>query len=361
MNRILTALTILMLPGMLFAQEIPQRYVLFEEFTGAWCGWCPRGNLILEELVDEYDRIIPVAIHSGPGFDPMRTDAGDLLTEDLLVWYPTAAIDRYRFDGYATPPVPDSDWREKLLERLQTPPQVSITLDHTYQPATRELTITVSTTFLEGLKGDFSFNAYLIEDEVSGGEIFDQKNYYNENPDYPDLFGRGNPISGYIHRHVLRKMLGGSYGVNPAGDLHIPETVSKGANYQYSFETVLDERFDATRIFLVVYLMITREGGDAEVLNAATGPLLSTSSKEQAMDNRWNLYPNPSEGVIFLDEQGLNSGGDYRVVDLAGRILKSGTFLPTEERLHKVDLHHLESGCYLFFYQEQPRIIYLYR
>ena len=30
-----------------------QRKVLFEEFTGNWCGWCPRGHIILENILHE--------------------------------------------------------------------------------------------------------------------------------------------------------------------------------------------------------------------------------------------------------------------------------------------------------------------
>lgn len=41
-----------------------QRNVLMEEFTGLWCGWCPRGARAMELLSEKYgDKFIPVAVH----------------------------------------------------------------------------------------------------------------------------------------------------------------------------------------------------------------------------------------------------------------------------------------------------------
>jgi len=55
-----------------FRQE---RKVLFEQYTGTWCGWCPYGYEILEGLLTQYnERIIPIVYHSR---DDLITDAGD--------------------------------------------------------------------------------------------------------------------------------------------------------------------------------------------------------------------------------------------------------------------------------------------
>ncbi|MDE5796132.1 MAG: hypothetical protein K2H75_03405, partial [Muribaculaceae bacterium] len=46
------------------------RRVVCEEYTGTWCGWCPRGMVGLELMKEEYpDRFIPIAVHGG---DPME-------------------------------------------------------------------------------------------------------------------------------------------------------------------------------------------------------------------------------------------------------------------------------------------------
>ena len=90
--------------------------------------------------------------------------------------------------------------------------------------------------FITGGKGDFRFNAYLLEDNL----IHNQENSMNDDISYPDLFGRGDPILGYVHDHVLRKMLGGPYGINPGGGDGIPLNVTPGQTYSYTFSTFLN-------------------------------------------------------------------------------------------------------------------------
>ena len=49
------------------------RRVVCEEYTGTWCGWCPRGLVGLEQMKQEYpDRFIAISIH---GDDPLAIDS----------------------------------------------------------------------------------------------------------------------------------------------------------------------------------------------------------------------------------------------------------------------------------------------
>lgn len=45
------------------------RRPVMEEFTGGWCGWCPRGSRAIELLLKEYDEFIPIAIHSNDALE----------------------------------------------------------------------------------------------------------------------------------------------------------------------------------------------------------------------------------------------------------------------------------------------------
>lgn len=46
-----------------------QHRVLIEDFTGAWCGWCPRVSHSIEELEkSDNDKIVAVALHNGDKF-----------------------------------------------------------------------------------------------------------------------------------------------------------------------------------------------------------------------------------------------------------------------------------------------------
>ena len=40
------------------------RTVVYEEGTGTWCGWCPLGGFLLDELGRQHpDRFVGIAVH----------------------------------------------------------------------------------------------------------------------------------------------------------------------------------------------------------------------------------------------------------------------------------------------------------
>ena len=52
-------------------QEPFIRHSVVEEFTGTWCGNCPRGIVGMQRLEEDFgDRFIGIAIHTGTG-EPM--------------------------------------------------------------------------------------------------------------------------------------------------------------------------------------------------------------------------------------------------------------------------------------------------
>ena len=72
--------------------ETAQRTPLVEEYTGTWCGWCPRGMVGLEKIAEDYkDKVIPIAIHNG---DPMEIDAYTGVIASNISGFPSMLIDR---------------------------------------------------------------------------------------------------------------------------------------------------------------------------------------------------------------------------------------------------------------------------
>lgn len=70
-------------------EESAPRRVVMEEFTGTWCGWCPRGMVGLEHLeIDYADQFIGISVHNN---DPMAiSDYDELLPSS----YPSERLDR---------------------------------------------------------------------------------------------------------------------------------------------------------------------------------------------------------------------------------------------------------------------------
>ncbi len=68
------------------------RVSLIEEGTGTWCGWCPRGIVMMEYASEEYpDLFACVALHSS---DQMSTSTVSAICSRLFKNYPSAVINR---------------------------------------------------------------------------------------------------------------------------------------------------------------------------------------------------------------------------------------------------------------------------
>lgn len=55
---------------MLLISRIVEHKVFYEEFTGMWCGWCPRGYVACEKIKQVYgDKVVVVAAHNGDALE----------------------------------------------------------------------------------------------------------------------------------------------------------------------------------------------------------------------------------------------------------------------------------------------------
>ena len=69
------------------------KHVLIEEFTGAWCGYCPDGALRLEQIIAATPNTIGVSVHDN---DQMAfTD--NIRTFFSVTSYPSGSVDRFHF------------------------------------------------------------------------------------------------------------------------------------------------------------------------------------------------------------------------------------------------------------------------
>ena len=76
---------------MIIISKIAPHKVFVEEFTGMWCGWCPRGMVGLEKMHQVYgENVVTVAAHSGDALD-CKDYAKVLKT---VAGFPGAHVDR---------------------------------------------------------------------------------------------------------------------------------------------------------------------------------------------------------------------------------------------------------------------------
>jgi len=186
-----------------FEIYIPKRKVVLEDYTGAWCGYCPAVAAAAISAHAVTDDIAIVAVHetsfSFP--DPMHFEEVQTLKDAFDIdGLPAARINRTTnwSDPYPT---------AGIISMAGEDTDVAIAIDS--QLNGTDLTVSVKVISENELAGNNKLVVYLLED----GILHDQINYYNDDPTSP-YYQLGNPIPNFEHNEVLRMSLTSVLGDN---------------------------------------------------------------------------------------------------------------------------------------------------
>jgi len=238
--------------------------VLLEQHTGVWCGWCVDGTVRMDEILGLYgDRVIGVKIHNG---DDMEIPEQSVIARALgLTGYPTGSVDRKDFGGLVF--LSRSAWKTSCESQMQQKAKAEVDCFYTLDKEARIVRIHVMANITESMDFSLKFNAYIVENDVTGeGSGYNQSNYLSGRPGYEDnpYYNQPSTIIGYHHMKVVRKMIGGAWGV--AGEL--PTSVKAGDFYSYEFESAIDEGWNIDNLFFVG--MLQADAADnKEIINSA--------------------------------------------------------------------------------------------
>jgi hypothetical protein len=243
-----------------------EKIVLLEQHTGAWCGWCVDGTVKMDEILNLYpDNVIGVKVHNG---DSMVIAEQAVIASALgLTGYPTAAIDRKKFDGAVFQD--RSYWKGYVETQLAVTPKVSVAVTYSLNEISRELLIKVYATMISKVTDPLRFNVFITEDSVSGiGTGWDQSNYLSNRAGYEDnpYYTQPSKIVGYQHMKVVRAMLGGAWGIQ--GSFTSP--ANAGEVFVQDFAYIVPENFKLEHL-KVVGLVQVNGTLNKEVLNCAYG------------------------------------------------------------------------------------------
>lgn len=215
-TKILRMATILSLV-ILIAATAPleaQKRVLIEQHTGAWCGWCPDGSVVVDKVLKEFpDQVIGVKWHNGDAMtlSPLQ---GQLAQTFGLPGYPGAHVDRSPYGGAVG--LNRGSWRAAAIARLNAPPIFELELDYSYNATTEMITATIRAEVLTNDPRQFAFNVYVMEDKCSGpnNNQWNQQNYLSNRPGFEDnpYYKQPAVIVGYEHMSVVRHAFGGAFG-----------------------------------------------------------------------------------------------------------------------------------------------------
>ena len=185
--------------------------VLIEEFTAAWCGYCPWGAAIVENIVNDNENVIPVAVHVRDGMAIDHSSFLEMTYQNNS--YPAGMVDRAPYNvNDTTQVVSFNAGYFSYFSANQLLLEAECGLAMRSKVSGDIATIEVRAGFNTDLSGDYRLTVYLLEDGVTGsGYGFDQINWDNEEPQ-SDFYGMGDPIVGYVHDHTLRAVLSGELG-----------------------------------------------------------------------------------------------------------------------------------------------------
>lgn len=186
-----------------FEVFIPKRKVVLEDYTGAWCGYCPAVALAVDTARTKTPHISVVAIHeSAFSFpDPMEfPQIKEMKAHFGIGGLPQARLNRIQkwIDPY-----PMND----ILTMAGKDNNISIAINS--QLTGLNLSVDVKLVSETGLEAGDKLVVYLTE----SGIIYPQINYFNNVPGHP-LNGAGNPIPEFEHNDVLRNSFTNIYGDN---------------------------------------------------------------------------------------------------------------------------------------------------
>src|SRR5438876_3777977 len=149
---------LLIIPVLLFICSMTPNYcfaqtgnnVLLEYCTGTWCQWCPCGDSTAHNILINFPNTLVLAYHgpsTGSPYDPYYQFNGNSIIDMLgLNAYPTGVI------GRRSGVVNWISWNNPVITQSNTiQPGISISLNKSYNPGTRQLDITANCTALRNI------------------------------------------------------------------------------------------------------------------------------------------------------------------------------------------------------------------
>ncbi len=189
--------------------------VLIEDFTGTWCGYCPRVAYAIEQVNAQTSDAVIVAIHRGS--DPYHFSGADALLSQLGInSYPTAMLNRNTEWNY--PETSTASINQAVNLTSGTNPKIGVALTTTTNGNTSSVQVKVKfgTNF-----NNLKLVVYALEDNL----IYNQTNYTS-------YYWGKSTIANFEHDHVVRAVLTSSIlGEVITGNTNYNDEFSKSFTY----------------------------------------------------------------------------------------------------------------------------------
>lgn len=222
--------------------KLPKHRAVLEEYTGTWCGFCPRGLVALEVLSQRYpDDFIGISYHNG---DPMEImEKGDF--PNSVSGYPYAVLDRslgvdpYYGSGNTSMAIED-DWKASMAEYALADIETNAYLND--DRSTVEMTTTVTFPKNYDKADNYKVEFILVSDSLYGdtwlqsnyftGGAYGGADYYPE-PEFEQFYKGASYVKGLYYPDVIiaTSRLSGENATLPAA-----VKADEGNAFTYSFD-----------------------------------------------------------------------------------------------------------------------------
>lgn len=205
-----------------------KKRVLIEDYTGTWCGNCTRVSYAIDQVLEQTDKAVTVAIHNGndpyhfTGIAPLK----NLILPNSPLALPVSRLNRVNVWTF-----PEYTNVQQALDMTSNNTTVGLAMTSTV--ANGNINLNVNIKFVDDYS-NLKLVVYLLED----GLIYFQRNYTN-------FYNAVNPILDYEHNHVLRSSLTDILGDSLSGTTNgssitknftipIPSNIQNSANISFA-------------------------------------------------------------------------------------------------------------------------------
>lgn len=237
--------------------------VMIEEFTSTANAQSPESADKISTLIKgNTNRIYHASLHSMDVMAGLQTNRLLTAFTPAAAGLPCASIDRNVFGGniYLNP----SQYKTSLNSMLAKPAICGLAIRSSTNGSNGY--IDVYTGFSSTVTGSYKATTYLIEDVVvNGSPDFFQWNASNTNP-ASAYYNAGNPIIGFQHKNVLRKVIS-----QDMGDIISPSSLIAGGTSVLSYEIDLPKKLGSNSTWKIISFIT--DATTNEVLNVQMSTL----------------------------------------------------------------------------------------
>ena len=342
----------------------PKKSVLVEQFVSAFDGDCTDAQE--KVLALQNDSVIIVNVHD---LDSLKETNSTGILSAYKKNTATAMIDRTYFSGIGAVSVTRPYYNNLVAKQLKTVTPASVNIiNKTYNSVTKQLSFTVKADFIGDVKGDLRLNAYITENNVSGpasdvsANGFNQLNNFYNVPwsPYYQLGNFSSTYSTYIlkpyqfkHHNTLVYSFDGSFG-----NAGLIPTIggTQGQSYQKTFTLTVPtptnaaNLYNSDNLYIVAFLAeYSSNQNNRNVLNVVKEKITPNSEilglQEKQENTVLSLFPNPSNGSIYINSPRSVNTYQIKVIDLTGRCVYIENLNQVGNQA-QLDLSALNNGVY---------------